>query len=168
MKQMSGKGLKFLKVLHVFFVVVLFGGILGSLVLSMNIDFTEYNEAYFGYKSLFILSSKMILHGTILTIIIGCMYGLFTKWGFIKHKWIMIKWILFIIQIVIGLFIINRLTLENIALLETQKELALSNKTFILHQHIRTVANVIQVLITLVIFIISFLKPGYKNRVNQK
>lgn len=163
MKKLNVKGLKILKILHVFFVVVLFGGILISLVINLHIDFHNYNETYYGYKSMILLSSKVIRHGTIATIIIGCIYGLFTNWGFFKHKWIGTKMILFVIQICIGLFIINNLSIENLNLLQSQKELALSDETFIHNQQIRQIALFLQVFITIIIFAISYIKPWMKK-----
>lgn len=163
MKKLSVRGLKYLKIIHVFFVVVLFGGILISLVVNLNIDFTNFNETYYGYKGLILISSKAIKHGTILTIIIACIYGFFTKWGFFKHKWITIKIILFAIQICLGLFIINSLTLENMELLQTMQEKALNNEVFMHNQVVRQIALVLQVILTLAIFVISYLKPGMKN-----
>lgn len=163
MKKLGVRELKYLKMLHVFFVVVLFGGILISLVININIDFTNYDETYYGYKTLILLSSKAIKHGTIATIIIACIYGFRTKWGFFKFRWIGLKIILFTIQICLGLFIINKFTLENLEILESQKELALSNATFIHNQEIRQIALFLQVLITIIIFIISFMKPRFNK-----
>lgn len=163
MKKIGVRGLKYLKILHVFFVVVLFGGILISLVINMNIDFTRYHETHYGYKILILISNKAILHGTIATIIIAFIYGIFTNWGFFKHKWIVIKIILFVIQICIGLFVINKFTLDNMELLEIQDEVALTNPTFIHNQMIRQVALFLQVIITACIFIISYIKPNYKK-----
>lgn len=163
MKKIESKNLKGLKMFHVFFVVVLFGGILISLVINLHIDFTNYDETYYGYKNMILLSSKVIRHGTIATIIIGCIYGFFTNWGFFKHKWIGMKLILFAIQICLGVFIINNLSIDNLELLESQKELALSNDVFIHNQFIRQIALFLQVFVTIIIFVISFIKPGMKK-----
>lgn len=159
------KGLKYLKIVHIFFVVVLLGGLLSSMIINLSIDFTKYDETYYGYKTMLLISNKMLRHGTIATILIGCIYGFFTKWGFFKHKWITVKCILFAVQIAIYFLVISNLTSTNFELLETQKELALNDPTFIINQKIRQIALFLEIILTIIIFVISFLKP-WKKKIN--
>jgi len=37
----------------------------------------------------------LIIPGATICYLLGTAYGLFTMWGFIKHKWIILKWILY-------------------------------------------------------------------------
>jgi len=94
------------------------------------------------------------------TILLGAVYGFFTKFGFVKHKWLALKWILFIIQTFVGILVVDKLMVENLTLLETEKILALSNPIFI-HDHLlmRYVA-IAQIGLTLFALILSVLKPG--------
>lgn len=57
---------------------------------------------------------------------------------------------------------------NNMKLLETQKELALSNPIFIQNDEIRRYAVYFQVTISVFIFIISYLKPWKKKRDTSK
>ncbi|WP_246040290.1 hypothetical protein [Ectobacillus funiculus] len=61
------------------------------------------------------------------------------------------------IQTIVGIFVVDKLMVANIELLETQKELALSNPVFLQNHEIRQYTVLFQVAVT--IFIISFLKP---------
>ncbi|MEH7522110.1 DUF2269 domain-containing protein, partial [Bacillus sp. JJ1503] len=60
------------------------------------------------------------------------------------------------------------LMVANMELLETQKEMALSNPIFIQNHEIRQYAVYFQVLVTIFIFIISFLKPWKKKKLHSK
>ncbi|WP_244440916.1 hypothetical protein [Neobacillus jeddahensis] len=62
----------------------------------------------------------------------------------------------------------DKLMVANMELLETQKELALSNPVFIQNHEIRQVAVYFQVIVTSFIFIISFLKPWKKKKIQSK
>lgn len=168
MEKVGPNGMKWLKIIHVFLVVLFFGGILSSLALNLHIDFTRYDESYLGYKNLIIISDNIVRWGAIGTLLVGFTYGFFTNWGFFKHRWVGVKFVLYIIQTIIGIFVIDKLMLANMELLETQKIMALSNPIFIQNHEIRQCAVYFQVIITIFIFIISFLKPWRKKKLQSK
>jgi Predicted integral membrane protein (DUF2269) len=168
MRKIGPKGLKWLKIIHVFFVVLFFGGILSSVALNLHIDFTKYDESYLGYKNIIIISDHIVRWGAIGTLLVGITYGFFTNWGFFKHRWVGVKFVLYFIQTIIGIFVVDHLMVANMELLETQKEMALSNPIFIQNHEIRQYAVYFQVLVTIFIFIISFLKPWKKKKLHAK
>lgn len=168
MRKIGPKGMKWLKIIHVFLVVLFFGGILSSVALNLHIDFTKYDESYLGYKNIIIISDNIVRWGAIGTLLVGFTYGFFTNWGFFKHRWVGVKFVLYFIQTIVGIFIIDNLMVANMELLETQKELALSNPIFIQNHEIRQYAVYFQVFVTIFIFIISFLKPWKKKKLHTK
>ena len=168
MKKIGPKGMKWLKIIHVFLVVLFFGGILSSLAINLHIDFTKYNESYLGFKNMIIISDNIVRWGAIGTLLVGFTYGFFTNWGFFKHRWVGMKFVLYIIQTIVGIFVVDKLMVANMNLLETQKELALSNPIFIQNQAIMQYAVYFQVLVTIFIFIISFLKPWKRKKLQSK
>ncbi|WP_459502356.1 DUF2269 family protein [Bacillus sp. C1] len=168
MRKIGPNGMKWLKMIHVFLVVLFFGGILSSLVLNLHIDMTKYEESYLSYKTLIAISDNIVRWGAIGTLLIGFTYGFFTNWGFFKHRWVGVKFVLYIIQTIVGIFIIDKLMVTNMELLETQKEFALSNPVFIQNHEIRQYAVYFQVAVTIFIFIISYLKPWRKKKLRLK
>jgi len=167
-KKIGPKGMKWLKIIHVFLVVLFFGGILSSLSLNLYLDFTKFDETYLGYKNIVIISDNIVRWGAIGTLLVGLVYGFFTNWGFFKHKWVGVKFVLYIIQTIVGIFVIDELMVTNMELLETQKELALSNPEFIQNHELRQYAVYFQVAVTIFIFIISYLKPWKKKKIQAK
>lgn len=164
MVKIGPNGIKWLKIIHVFLVVLFFGGILSSLALNLQIDFTKYDESYLTYKNIVIISDNVVRWGAIGTLLVGFIYGFFTNWGFFKHKWVGVKFILYMIQTFVGIFVVDKLMVANMELLETQKELALTNPEFIQNHEIRQSAVYFQVAVTIFIFIISYLKPWRKKK----
>lgn len=98
--------------------------------------------------------------GTQGTTLLGAVYGFFTKWGFIKHKWLAVKWTLFIAQTFIGILVVDKLMVANLAFLETEKVLAFSNPIFVHNHNPRLDVVVAQIGLTLVALVLSVLKPG--------
>ncbi|MEJ9280130.1 DUF2269 family protein [Ureibacillus thermosphaericus] len=168
MKKIGPKGMKWLKIIHVFLVVVFFGGILSSIVLNLHIDFTKYDESYLGYKNMMILSDYIVRLGAVGTLLIGFVYGFFTNWGFFKHRWVGVKFVLYIIQTIVGIFIVDELMVRNMELLEAQKEMAISNPTFVQNHKVMQSAVFFQITVTIFIFVISYLKPWRKKKVQAK
>ncbi|HWK21491.1 MAG TPA: DUF2269 family protein [Ureibacillus sp.] len=167
MKKIGPKGMKWLKIIHVFLVVLFFGGIISSVALNLHIDFTKYDESYLGYKSIVEISDNVVRWGAIGTLLIGFIYGFFTNWGFFKHRWVGVKFVLYIIQTIVGIFVVDKLMLANMELLEVQKEWALVNPIFIRNHEIREIAVYFQVIVTIFIFIISYLKPWKKKKLRS-
>ena len=160
MRKFGSIGLKLLKMLHLLLIVLFLGGILSSFALIMKLDLSAFDEVYLTYKNFNTISDNVVKIGAQGTILLGAIYGFFTKWGFIKHKWLAVKWILFIIQTFVGIFVVDRLMLANLALLETEKVQALSDPVFIHNHFIRLYVVIAQIGLTLFALILSVLKPG--------
>ncbi len=160
-------GLKLLKMSHILLIVLFLGGISSSFALLMKLDLSNYNDVYMAYKTFNIISDNVVRIGAQGTILLGAIYSFFTKWGFIKHKWLAAKWILFIIQTFVGILIVDKLMVANIALLETEKILALSNPIFIHNHYLRLYVVIAQIGLTLFALILSVVKPGRSRRFPQ-
>src|SRR6266508_1915251 len=160
MRKFGSTGLKILRMLHFFLIVLFLGGILSSFALIMKLDLSNFDEVYLIYKNFNIISDNVVKIGAQGTILLGAVYGFFTKWGFIRHKWLAVKWMLFIAQTFIGILVVDKLMVSNLALLETEKALALSNPVFIHNHFLRLYVVIAQIGLTLLALILSVLKPG--------
>jgi hypothetical protein len=145
-------------------IVLFLGGILSSFALLMKLDLSNFENVYMAYKTFNIISDDVVKIGAQGTILLGAIYGFFTKWGFIKHKWLAVKWVLFIAQTFIGILVVDKLMMANTALLETEKALALRNPIFIHNHYLRLYVVIAQIGLTLFALILSVLKPGRSRR----
>ncbi|MBO9128790.1 DUF2269 family protein [Bacillus sp. 165] len=164
MKKLGPTGMKWLKILHIMLVTLFFGGITSSLALNLGISLDSYTKTFETYKSIVIISDNIIRIGAVGTLFIGLLYGLFTNWGFFKHRWVTVKWILFMIQTFIGIFVVDKLMLVNMMILENQKSMALNNPVFIHNHTLRQYAVIFQVVTTIFILCISVIKPWKKKK----
>jgi hypothetical protein len=160
MYRFRSTGMKVLKMLHLLLIVLFLGGILSSFALIIKLDLANFEQVYMAYKSFNIISDNIVKIGAQGTILLGAIYGFFTRWGFIKHKWLAVKWILFITQTFVGILVVDRLMMANTALLETEKTLALSNPVFIYNHFLRLYVVIFQIGLTIFALVLSVLKPG--------
>jgi len=167
MRKFGSLGLKLLKMSHMLLIVLFLGGILSSFALIMKLNLSNFDEVYLTYKSFNIISDNVVKLGAQGMILLGAVYGFFTKWGFIKHKWLALKWILFIAQTFIGILVVDKLMMANLALLETEKVLALSDPVFIHNHFLRLYVVITQIGLTLMALVLSVLKPGRSRVIPQ-
>lgn len=160
-------GLKILKMFHILLIVLFLGGILSSFALLLRLDLTNFEAVYSNYKVFNIISDNVVKMGAQGTILLGAVYGFFTRWGFIKHKWLAVKWLLFIAQTFIGILVVDKLMVTNLRLLETEQILALSNPVFIHNHYLRLYVVIGQIGLTLFALILSILKPGRSRAIHQ-
>jgi hypothetical protein len=160
-------GLKILKMFHILLIVLFLDGILSSFALLLRLDLTNFEAVYSNYKVFNIISDNVVKMGAQGTILLGAVYGFFTRWGFIKHKWLAMKWLLFIAQTFIGILVVDKLMVTNLRLLETEQILALSNPIFIHNHYFRLYVVIGQIGLTLFALILSILKPGRSRAIHQ-
>jgi hypothetical protein len=164
MWKIGSNGMKWLKILHIFLVVLFLGGILSSFALTVNLDLSNFEDVYLTYKSLGIISDHIVKVGAQGIILLGLIYGIFTRWGFIRYKWLATKWLLFIAQTFIGILVVDRLRSVNLALLDAGKIAAISDPVFIQNHSIRQAVVITQIIITLATLILSVSKPWENSK----
>ncbi len=102
--KLSANGIKILKLLHLVFASSWLGGALSIMILYFTKLGVENADIIVGVNT----ASRWIDNGIVVVLgacgcfFTGLVYSLFTNWGFYKHKWILIKWILTISSIAIG------------------------------------------------------------------
>ncbi|MFD1357920.1 DUF2269 family protein [Fictibacillus halophilus] len=168
MKTIGNKGLKWLKIIHIVLAALFFGGIMSSVAINAGVKLDSYEMTLETYKRIVVISDYVIRTGAVGTLLVGFIYGIFTNWGFFKHRWVTVKWVLFIVQTLVGIFVVDNLMMTNMAILEREKALALSNPTFIENHELREYAVWFQVGVTLFIFSISVLKSWKKKKTASK
>ena len=165
--EISGKtGIKTVKIIHFVFIFMWLGGgiaLLLGLFLSHPLNVHEY---FMKYRILMIIENYMVIPGAIGNLLLGFVYGFFTKWGFFKHTWLMLKWILTIMVILFGIFFLGPWLTETLEILKPQDPSVLTNE--VLHENIKlSKFGSLQVAILLFMVYLSVFKP-FKKRKNKQ
>ena len=161
--KLSSVGVKTLKLMHLLFVVMWIGGgiaLLLGLFLSNPGNISEY---YMKYRMLMIVENYVVIPGAMGNLLIGFVYGFFTKWGFFKHSWITLKWILTIATILFGIFFLGPWLIHIMELLSPHDSRVLSSQE--LHAYISfSKLGSLQIVILLFMVYLSVFKPFKKRK----
>jgi len=101
---LSPRQVKLVKLTHVVSAAGWLGGTLaGSLALlrvqNLSRDSPTYTDAF---ALLHYIDAAIFIPAGLLLLATGAIYGAFTRWGFLKHWWIVAKWILTVLVIALG------------------------------------------------------------------
>lgn len=102
MKKLNASKMKWLKILHLFMISLWIGtgfvlGVLGWV--GPTFMKNGINTIYIIMEMMDNYLMRPLVIGTLIT---GLAFSLFTNWGFFKHRWFTVKWIVLFIQILIG------------------------------------------------------------------
>jgi hypothetical protein len=101
---MLGKnGRKILKGFHITFVSLVGGGLFSTMILFLGKRSLGLNANVFLMDlSIFRIFSWVVNYAFFGIIVTAVIYALFTPWGFFKHHWIILKWI-----VLVGMFLLT-------------------------------------------------------------
>ena len=116
MKKLTPTGVKVLKVLHIICALLWFGSAILMNLLRQFVDATDATGMYYMAETLEAIDMKMLVPGAIGCLLTGAAFGLFSNWGFFKHRWLTVKWIFTIFMILLGTFYMGPLVKGNVAI----------------------------------------------------
>lgn len=105
---LTPKGVKALKVVHLILIMMWTIGVATMCLLYWKPVLSGVEFLYNQRTAMFI-DYALVIPGALLTVVTGIIYGVFTKWGFFKFKWLTVKWIVGILVILIGTFALHPL-----------------------------------------------------------
>ena len=109
MYTLKSRGLKLLKVLHLITASCWVGGALSLFFLFFLKGDIDSQEIIHGVNQSIhhVDFWVIILPGAPGCALTGLAYSLFTNWGFVKHRWVAVKWVITIIAILSGTFFLG-------------------------------------------------------------
>ncbi|MCP4752999.1 MAG: hypothetical protein GY866_19095 [Proteobacteria bacterium] len=102
MKKLSGRGQKWLKCFHIVFACMWVGAAVCLVLMNGLIGASNGMELYGARLAVKFVDDFIIIPGAIGSLLTGLLYSLFTNWGWFKHRWIAVKWIINIYGVVFG------------------------------------------------------------------
>ena len=159
MKKFTPQAIKILKMFHVFFA---FCWVISALALCGLLFITHPesgDELYMRSLIVQILDDYFIIPGALGVLITGLMYSIWTNWGFFKHTWITIKWIMTILQIAFGTFVLGPFVNNNVTLTDRLRDAALTDPVVLGNIQTTQIWGTLQLSLLLVMVVISVQKP---------
>ena len=109
------------------------------------------------------IDMQILVPGAIGCLFTGLVYGVCSHWGFFKHRWLTVKWILTLFMILFGTFYMGPMVKENVqigkAILEGNGDAVqyASNVTA------NAYAGLLQLMLLTIVTIVSVYKPWKKK-----
>ena len=114
--KLSVNGMKALKVVHLVCVVAWFGSAIAMNLLRHLVDVDDAAGMYWMAEILEPIDMKILVPGAIGCLLTGIIYSAFTVWGFFKHRWIVVKWVLTLFMILFGTFYMGPIVKANVVI----------------------------------------------------
>ena len=167
--KLSTSQMKFLKFVHCAFACCWLGGIASVVTISNLAGDLSLNGSLVGMNIAGkLVDNYIIIPGALGCLITGLLYGLFTGWGFFKHKWVLCKWIITIYCILSGTFMLGvwKEQLFEISLLLGNE--ALNDGVYNAIKFKRMIFSYLQLFLMLFMVYISIFKPWKSSRQIQE
>lgn len=163
MKELTLSNQKFLKVIHLISTSIWFSSVITLMLLPIiSKKITTGDEIYMYNLVYYFIDMFILTLAAILTLLTGLIYSLFTKWGFIRHGWILYKWVITLLIIIIGTFYLGPMVEKLLEISEVQRIEALQDQYYIRGEIIGIYAAIINSVLLFIAVFVSVYKP-WKN-----
>lgn len=154
MKKLGPKWMKALKILHIALATMWIGGALSMMALMLLTEVTDASSMLTRAQILKVIDDYLIIIGANGCIVTGLLYGIVTKWGFFKNRWIIAKWILTILMMASGTFLMGPCVNGNVSITDKATYMANVEQTMFW--------GWVQLAMLLIVVILSVWKPKLK------
>ncbi|NTW69330.1 MAG: hypothetical protein HGB23_05700 [Chlorobiaceae bacterium] len=161
MPKLSKKGVKWLKGFH----LIAVGSWIGGAVSLLALYFLKSNVAdggvLFGInRSIHHVDMNIVvIPGAIGSLVTGLFYSTFTQWGFFKHNWLTVKWIVTLTAILFGTFYLGPWETTMMEISGKIGIASLTDPAYLYNQKMNLMFGTVQVLVLMVTIFISIFKP---------
>jgi len=166
MKKLGAKGMKVLKTSHLLFVMIWLVGVIAMGVVNLITPHSG-DELYMALYINRIIDDVLVIPGAMLTVVTAIIYGIYTNWGFFKHKWITVKWIISLVVIITGTFYFNPIHNHLLEIADTTRDAALNNPDLQTEHSISLIGPFVQSAALIFLVIISVFKPWKKKKISN-
>lgn len=149
---------------HLFFAILWIGGGLTLVIVLFSVNPASGDELYMKSRIIQIIDDFLIIPGALASFLIGIIYGIWTNWGFFKHKWITVKWILTIAQILFGTFVLGPWVNENVEIASGLRDMAMNDSTLLHNIEMSKIWGTTQVVILVLTFIVISVQKPWKAK----
>lgn len=161
MFQLSTKGQRWLKVVHLTTVACWVGGA-ASLFLLHFLRFTKSGAQ--GLHGIDMAAHTIdmgivVIAGALASLATGLVYSLLTGWGFLRHRWVMVKWLVTCAAIAFGTVCLGPWEEAMLAISAQQNASAASDGAYSLYRWLNFGFGALQLCVLIFLVWVSVFKP---------
>lgn len=165
MYRLQGRGIKILKIFHLFGASCWLGGAICMILLNRAGAQAEGAGMLYGinFASHAIDMWVVVTFGVYVCLMTGLCYGLFTPWGFFRQRWVAVKWALTVICFSSGWILLGRWEGQMLEISSQTGERALQNADYLRIRASHFWLSLLQITMLMAMFAISVIKPWKKR-----
>jgi hypothetical protein len=153
---------------HVAFGGIWFGTALCMVAIALSKRHISNGDELYGINSaLKLLDDFVIIPSATLSLVTGGLLCWVTIWGFVKHYWVIVKWVATVTLIVTGTIWLGPWVNAMTAISQVERIQALQNPLYVFDQKAVLLGGTIQTFCLLAIIAISVLKPWGRRRIGN-
>lgn len=161
---MTPNQIKTLKVFHILFACFWTSCVLVITALSFLAPRFQTGDEIYAFNVIYhFIDLGLLTPAAVLTFLTGLIYSIFTPWGFFKHRWIIIKWIITLTLILVGTFYLGPMVQKLLSIADQERALALSNAYYLHGQKVGLYAGLLNSTLLIAAVFISTFKPWRKK-----
>ena len=164
MKKLTGKSQRWLKAIHLLFAAVWTSSGITLITLQLSLTPSSGGELYGILSVAKFIDDFLIIPCAIGTLLTGLIYSIWTNWGFFKHHWITVKWVINVGGILFGTFFLG-VWLNSLPPIANELGMeALADPVFLRNQQLNLTWGGLQVSSLVFALVISALKPWGRRK----
>lgn len=163
MKTMSPKAQRWLKIVHILLAALWLASAIILVLVPLVVKPDKGNTIYGVMLTLKFIDDFVIIPAANGCLLTGLIYSIWTHWGFFKHRWILVKWIITLYGIIVGTIWLGPWMNAMTATAGEIGSAALSDPVFMDHRFMNILWGGIQATTLLFALTISILKPWKKQ-----
>jgi hypothetical protein len=164
MKKLGSTGQKILKITHLILASMWICGAITLNLMLLLLEPAQNGGVLHGYDlAIKFVDDLIIIPGAVGCLISGLFISWLTAWGFFRHRWVAVKWVLTVVCILAGTFIIGPFVNGQPPISLALGIEALSDTTYIANHSGNIIGGMIQLSSLIFILVISVLKPWRKR-----
>ena len=166
MKKCTPQQQRVLKTVHLLAAACWFGGAVSLLMLYFAKSGVTDGGELIGFNTAghWIDTAVVVVPGAFGCLITGLLYGLFTGWGFFRHRWIIFKWVATVAMILFGMTCLGPWEERMLELSRQSGLAALQMAAYLDAERMNFIFGVVQAVLLACVVGISVFKPWRKPR----
>ncbi len=164
MNLLGSTGQKGLKGVHLVAVTCWVGGAVSLLLLYFLKSGVDDSGVLYGINQSIhhVDMAVVVIPGAFGCLLTGFAYSLLTRWGFVRHGWIVFKWVITVVAILFGTFYLGPWETNMMEISGDLGIKAINDSEYLYNQRMNLIWGTVQVVFLLATVFVSIFKP-WKN-----
>jgi uncharacterized membrane protein len=163
-KKLSVRGQKWIKALHIVSACLWIGAAVCLAVKQFFVNPSNDMELYGITSTMHFIDYWIIIPGAVGTFLTAIIYSIWTNWGWFKHNWITVKWIICVYGIAFGTYPMGPWMTQMMNISKEKGLNALTDSTYLHNRNMLYFFGTFQAATLIFAVIISVLKPWKKRK----